>query len=143
MEFYYTFIIPNLSNIVRGRKNFIIEHIEQHFSDYVSSFWEHICREAVSGNKIFGKTWKEAHRWWGSIKTGNSVKQLEVDLIAESIDGTSIIVGECKWTNPELSSVLMKELKQKVELLPFCKNKEIFPILFLKISPKIIRKPMI
>lgn len=52
--------------------------------------------------------------------------------MAESEDGSSIIVEECKWTNSEIVAVLIKELKTKAKLLTFTKDKEIIPVLFLK-----------
>lgn len=136
MNFYYTFIIPNMSNIGRGRKNMVMESIQNKFQGYVSEFWEHLCREAVSGNQLFDNYWNEASRWWGSVKTDNGVIQMEIDLVAESIDGKSILLGECKWTNPEVAAGLIKELERKSSLLPWCNGKNIIPVLFLKHRPK-------
>lgn len=136
MNFYYTFIVPNLSNIGRGRKNLIIELINNHLGEYISGFWEYLCRESISGNKLFGKIWGEASRWWGSIKVNNVVKQLEFDLIAESMDGDSIMIGECKWTTPEIASVIINQLIEKAKLLPFATGKKLVPVLFLKSKPK-------
>ena len=61
---------------------------------------------------------------------------MEFDVVAESSDGTALLVGECKWTNPEVASELEKKLRSKAELLPFAKGKEIITVLFLKHPPK-------
>ena len=61
---------------------------------------------------------------------------MELDVVAGSLDGKSMLVGECKWTNPEISSVLIEELTAKISYLPFCKGKEVIPVLFLKNKPK-------
>ena len=105
-------------------------------NEYTSEFWEHLCREAVSGNEILGQVWGEARRWWGSVKTDDKIRQIEIDLIAQSADGKSIMIGECKWTNPEIAVNLAKDLKEKSLLLPFCNGKQILPVLFLKNKPK-------
>jgi hypothetical protein len=61
---------------------------------------------------------------------------LEIDVVAESIDGEALLVGECKWTNPEMASVLAKQLVEKSGLLPFAQNRKVIPVLFLKTPPK-------
>ncbi|MDE6668102.1 MAG: ATP-binding protein, partial [Muribaculaceae bacterium] len=94
MDFYYTFIVPNLSSIGRGRKSYIMDEIKSRFNEYVGRHWEHLCREAVSGNLLFGYRWDEASRWWGSVKTMLSgLKEMEFDVIAESRDGSALLVG--------------------------------------------------
>ncbi|MBD5358154.1 MAG: hypothetical protein HDR88_14365 [Bacteroides sp.] len=62
MDFYYTYIIPNMSSIGRGCRNFVMEEIEEDFSNYVSRHWEYLCRESVSGNRLYGYHWNEASR---------------------------------------------------------------------------------
>lgn len=142
MDFYYTFIIPNMSFIGRGRKHFVTELIETKFTEYVARHWEHLCREAVSGNALFGKIWDEAGRWWGTVplpeadKNGKKFREMKLDVVAESIDRKALLVGECKWTNPEIAGVLIEKLMSKAALLPMAQNKEIIPVLFLKEPPK-------
>lgn len=135
MDFYYTFILPNVSNIGRGRSEYVMEQIEKRFSLYVSMHWEHLCREAISGNKVSGVRWKEASRWWGAVSSGNSNIPMELDVLAMSEDGTKLLVGECKWTNSENAKILIDKLISKVSLLSFAKDKEIIPVLFLKHKP--------
>ena len=124
------------------RKHFVTELIETKFTAYVARHWEHLCREAVSGNALFGKIWDEAGRWWGTVplpeadKNGKKFREMELDVVAESIDRKALLVGECKWTNPEIAGVLIEKLMSKASLLPMAQNKEIIPVLFLKEPPK-------
>ncbi len=136
MDFYYTFIIPHLSGIGRGRCSYVVEEIKTSFNTYVANYWEHLCREAVSGNKLFGYYWGEASRWWGTIKTKEVHQSMEFDVMAQSTDGKALLIGECKWTNPEIASELLKKLLKKIANLPFAKDKVIIPVLFLKHLPK-------
>lgn len=138
MDFYYTFIMSNISSLARGRKNIVMEGIERNLAAYVSLHWEHLCREAVSGNIMFGHRWGEAARWWGAVpgEEKGSFREMEIDVMAESADGNALLVGECKWTNPEIASELQRKLLYKASLLPFAKNKEIVTVLFLKNAPK-------
>ena len=138
MSFYYTFIIPNMSSLARGRKQLVMDEIKYNFSEYVAQHWEHICREAVSGNKLFGHRWDEAARWWGTVPTKEKghFREMEFDVIAQSTDGKALLIGECKWTNPEIASEVQKKLREKVALLPIAQGKEVVPVLFLKNIPK-------
>lgn len=138
MDFYYTFIVPNMSSLARGRKNLVMEEIEAGFTGYVSQHWENLCREAVSGNRLYGHRWGEASRWWGTVPCEGKGKfrEMEFDVVAESNDGKALLVGECKWTNPEIASEMHARLMEKASLLPMARCKEIVPVLFLKNPPK-------
>ena len=140
LAFYYHFVVPNISFINLERRKPIELDLQAGLDDFVSAFWEKTCREAITGNEIYGNLFGKASRWWGSVKTENGIKHLELDVIAESLDHKSILVGECKWTNPEIVSVLIKELTLKISYLPFCKGKDIIPVLFLKNYPKDLDK---
>lgn len=136
MDFYYTFIIPNMSSIGRGRRSYVMEDIEDGFPGYVSRHWEYLCREAVSGNRLLGYRWGEASRWWGTVKTDDGMRAMKFDVMAESTDKKALLVGECKWTNPEMAVELHATLIEKARALPFAKNMDIIPVLFLKNRPK-------
>ncbi|MCH5222824.1 MAG: ATP-binding protein [Muribaculaceae bacterium] len=136
LAFYYRFVVPNISFVNLDRRKPIEIDLQSGLVNFVSSFWEKTCRDAVTGNELFGVLFGKASRWWGSVKTVQGIRQIEVDVVSESIDGKTILVGECKWTNPEIASVLIKELKEKINLLPFCKDKNVIPVLFLKNKPK-------
>lgn len=138
MDFYYSFIVPNMSSLARGRKKLVMEEIEAGFTGYVSQHWENLCREAVSGNRLYGYRWGEASRWWGTVpcEEKGKFREMEFDLVAESNDGNALIVGECKWTNPEIASEIYARLMEKVSCMPLACGKKIFPVLFLKEPPK-------
>ena len=132
MNFYFKFIIPNRSFIEIGRISPILENLDTHFSDSVGDYWEKLCRETVSGNKIDGITYGMARRWWGNV---SREERIELDVVAESLDKKYLLVGECKWTSGENSDLLLAELKEKADKLPFAKNHTIITKLFLKHPP--------
>lgn len=138
MDFYYTFIMPNMSSLAIGRKNIVMEEIESNLSCYISKHWENICRDVVSGNRLYGFRWGEASRWWGNVATSkkNSFQEMEFDVVAESTDGKALLIGECKWTNPEIASELHRKLQEKISRLPWAKNRKVVTVLFLKSQPK-------
>lgn len=136
LAFYFRFVVPNISFINLDRRKPIEIELKSGLDEFISSFWEKTCREAVTGNEIDGRLYGKALRWWGSVKTKEGFKQMELDVVARSLDGKSILIGECKWSNPEIASVLIKKLNEKISLLPFCEGKEVIPVLFLKERPK-------
>lgn len=137
MAFYYKFVVPNRSFIELGRRLPIEQALTAHFSEYVSMQWEKLCRDAVTGNLVNGVVYGQAKRWWGSVlNEDKKPEQVEFDVMAESLDKKSLLVGECKWTTQENGKQLTAELLRKANLLPFAKNYTIVPVLFLKNAPK-------
>lgn len=137
MAFYYQFVVPNRSFIELGRQLPVELALNSHFGEYVSMHWEKLCRESVTGNLINGVIYGKAKRWWGTVlNEENKPEQLEIDVIAESLDKRHLLVGECKWTTQENGKLLTAELLRKANLLPFAEKYTIIPVLFLKNTPK-------
>lgn len=133
ISFYYKYVIPNQSFIQLGRIFPVSKAWEEGKNQYVSMWWEKFCRDAVTGNIINGILYGKASRWWGNVITAEGLhRQIELDVVAESIDGTHLLVGECKWTNHSDATSLIESLYEKAKLLSFAKNKKIVPILFLR-----------
>ncbi len=133
MDYYFRFVVPNRSLIEIGRTDAVIEEVLQRFNSYVSWHWEILCRRAVSGQIVMGKRYGLASRWWGNISRD---EQLEIDVLALSADGKSLLVGECKWSEDENIERLLRVLSEKAAKLPFSQNKKIVPVLFLKSNKK-------
>ena len=137
MAFYYQFVVPNRSFIELGRRLPLEQALAAHFPEYVSMHWEKLCRDAVTGNMVNGIVYGKAKRWWGPVlNEDKKPEQIEIDVMAESLDKKYLLVGECKWTNLENGKQLTAELLRKANLLPFAKNYKILPVLFLKNAPK-------
>ena len=137
MAFYYQFVVPNRSFIELGRRLPIEQALAVHFSEYVSMHWEKLCRDAVTGNMVNGIFYGKAKRWWGPVlNERKEPEQIEIDVMAESLDKKYLLVGECKWTNQENGKQQTAELLRKANLLPFAKNYNILPVLILKNAPK-------
>ena len=132
VNFYFTFVVPNRSLIEIDKGNLVLERLRKSFPGYTSFWWEKICRQAVSGTEINGLTWGFARSWWGNVSRD---ERIEIDVVAESTDGKSLLIGECKWTENENAARLIYELEEKAQKLPFAKGKMIIPCLFLKTNP--------
>ena len=75
------------------------EIVKQHFPEFEGFCWERLCRQAVSGQVVGGEMFNVASRWWGNV---DKSERIEIDVVAESMDKKTLLVGECKWTNGEL-----------------------------------------
>lgn len=129
LNFYFHYVTPYRSQIEFGQQDKIKTIIDSSFSSYVSDMWEQLCRKAIPLMTIKGKTFSTAKRWWGNV---DRKKTIEIDVVAESDDGTSLLVGECKWTTGENAERLQADLMDKAEKLPFINGRKIIPVLFLK-----------
>ncbi len=138
MDFYYQFVVPNRSFIELGRRRPIEQALSVRFPAFVGRWWESLCRDAVTGNEFRGNCFARASRWWGSVLNAEGKPEaIELDVVAESIDKRTLLVGECKWTAPEDAARLAADLRRKAALLPAAKDHEVLPILFLRTAPAV------
>ena len=135
LSFYYKFVVPNRSFIELGRRAPIDLSIENGFPGHVGYWWERLCREAVTGNTINGVLYGEARRWWGKVRIDDKWEDVELDLVAESLDQKTVLIGECKWTTGENGRLLTKRLDKIASAFPFAQGKEVKTVLFTKVPP--------
>ena len=134
MNFYFRFVSPYRSLLELGRIDYVEKIINQNASNFEGLCWERLCRRAVTGREIDGEMFNVASRWWGNVSENERV---EIDVIAESMDKKTLLVGECKWTSSENSERLFSHLVEQAQKLPFVdKYSKIVPVLFLKEKPK-------
>lgn len=133
MNFYFSFIVPNKSRLEYGLIEQVWKEINGKFSQYVSEIWEELCRNAVPGMKIGGKTFNPAQRWWGN---GTNGRPMEIDVVSESTDKSTILIGEVKWIDNISIEKIRNELKAKIENAPFIQKRKVLQVLFLKRAPE-------
>ncbi|RLD85901.1 MAG: ATP-binding protein, partial [Bacteroidetes bacterium] len=132
MNFYFSFVVPNKSRLEFGLIEQVWKEIKGKFNQYVSEQWEELCRNAVPRLNIEGKSFNPAQRWWGNEMDR---KPMEIDVVAESTDKTSLLIGEAKWVNKISVSKIVDELKAKTKNLPFIYHQKPVYVLFLKQMP--------
>lgn len=128
LNFWFTFVAPDKSRIDLGLASQAIRDINRKMPGYVSSAWEELCRQAVPF--LFpDENINPAMRWWGRGRDGSPI---EIDVVAESSDKKTLVIGEAKWgekTDPETEAEI---LQRKIHNLPFVKSQKIIPVLFIK-----------
>ncbi len=99
--FWYRFVLPNRSVLARGLTEEVFAELEPRLAAHQAEVWESLARLSTAALRLGGIAWKPAQRWWGRTPAG---APCEIDLVAESFDGSALLIGEAKWrarTNPE------------------------------------------
>lgn len=129
LRYWFRFVEPNRSRLEARQLAAVEREIAGRFAHHTGEVWEELARASVPRLDCFGRTWGPASRWWGP---GLDRQPLEVDLVAESETGESILVGEVKWAAIQDVPRALKELERKTERLPFVAGREVFQALWLK-----------
>jgi hypothetical protein len=88
----------------------------------VGAIWEQLARLSTAMIPIDGVLWKPANRFWGNASDGN---QVEIDVIAESFDGTRILIGEAKWQIKVDVEAEFKRLERLAPLISIIQGRKI------------------
>ena len=136
LSFHFRFVAPMRSFIELERYAPVDAILNDQLSSHIGGWWEKICRDAVTGNMIDGVIYGEARRWWGSILIDGKPQDVELDVVAESIDKKNVLIGECKWTVSENARQMTSRLKNIAEHLHFTQDKKVVIKLFLKNTPE-------
>jgi len=129
MNFYFSFVAPNLSRLELDMKDVVMKSIRSSFAQYFAAEWENLCRLSVPFKPVKGIEFDVCHRWWGN---DNSGEPMEFDLVSRSLDKKYLLVGECKWSKVKNPDSLLNQLVNKASKLPGVKGKKIIPVLFVK-----------
>jgi AAA+ ATPase superfamily predicted ATPase len=129
LRFWFRYVDVNRSRLGAGQVTAVEEEIGERLGHHVGEVWEELARTSVPLLRPGGKTWGAAGRWWGP---GLDRQPLEVDLVAQSIDGGSVLVGEVKWAAPRDVERLLAQLEDKARRLPIAAGRETVLALWLK-----------
>lgn len=133
LGFWFRFVEPNRSRLEARQLQAVERDIATDLRHHVAGVWERLARRSVPMMEVQGETWGVASRWWGP---GTDRRPLEVDLVAESAGGDRLLVGEVKWAAPSDVGRLEHELISKAERLPFVKDREVVPTMWLAAAPE-------
>lgn len=122
LHFWYSFALPNYSDPYYLSTDEERQAIQAPFGVLLGAAWEQMVREGLQRHPLPGVPgrWRKVARWWG---TGLDRQPMEVDVVAESIDGKTLLVGEAKLTLTRAEVRRMLEMLQtKVGKLPFVRD---------------------
>lgn len=129
LQFWYRIVLPNQSLLEQDLIDEVYADSKQKLAMQTAEIWEELARLSVSRLEIGGQRWKPASRWWGKGQAG---KQMEIDVVAESMDGSSILFGEARWEQKTNVTQVIEKLsdhadnfpqigKRKIVLAAWCK----------------------
>ncbi|MEI7436825.1 MAG: ATP-binding protein [bacterium] len=128
--FHFRFLQPNKSQLEVGGVSAVAAIVRKQLSLHVSGVWEELARASVPRSRIGGYEWGPARRWWG---TGNDGSPMEVDVAAEALDGSAVMVGEAKWND---AAVHIGEARARLAAVaknaPWARGRIVVPVLWVK-----------
>lgn len=119
LRFWYSFVLPNYSDAHYLSTASEVESVQGMFQVFLGQAWEGLIRDEIQKKPLPGmdKRFRNAARWWG---TGLDRKPMEIDVVAESVDCTTLLVGEVKLSLAESDvGCVLAELEDKARRLPF------------------------
>lgn len=122
LRFWYSFVLPHYSDPYFLSTREEIDVLRPSFDVYLGQAWEEIVREMLMRKSVpgVGGRWRKVSRWWGS---GLNREPMEIDVLAESVDGKTLLAGEVKLSLAKREAEhAQAELEAKVRQLPFVRN---------------------
>lgn len=129
MDFHFRFVRPARSQLSAGMVDEVWKTIAAAFPIYVGTVWEQMARESVPQLELGGLRWKPASRWWGP---GTDRAPIEIDVVAESVDGSAVLVGEAKWSRKVDVARVAGELLARAARLPFLRSRKVVAALWVR-----------
>ena len=128
VAFWFRFVQPARTLLHRDLLEPVEARLAVAFPQHCAGAWEVLARESVPRLPIGGTAWGPASRWWGGGLHG----PLEFDVVAESLDGESVLIGEAKWaTRPDVAR-WRSELCARAASAPFVRGRRVVCALWLK-----------
>lgn len=93
LRLWFGFVSPNRSVAEARQLRLLDSRLTRFLPRHLGGVWEDLARRAVSRMRIAGEEWGVGGRWWGP---GTDGAPLEIDVVAESHDGSTLLVGEAK-----------------------------------------------
>ncbi len=123
IRFYYQFMLPYKSLLELGRTDAVLQQVMNRQDTHTAAIWEELARESVPSLQIGGQQWNTASRWWGQDENR---RPLELDVVAESLDRGSLLLGEVKWgCKPAELAREAARLERLAKALPFTGGRKI------------------
>jgi hypothetical protein len=131
--FWFRFVHPNIERIERGEGDLVLQtDIQPQFAQYIGKPFESIAEDLFlefNREGLLPFRFDTIGSWWD--------KGEEIDLVAFSKEGSSILFCECKWQDAVNAEKLLKKLKEKAAGVPWMDTtrKEYYCIIARTFSP--------
>lgn len=117
--FWYRFVRPNLSSIIRGTGEMVYERmVKSHISDFMGPIFEEICHQYLFLPQVYTSIpfpIGNLGRWWGN----NPRKKCQEEIDLMSVYDNHAFFGECKWKNSLVGTDVIHTLQERGTLFPY------------------------
>jgi len=127
--FWYRIVLPNHSLLERDLVDAVYAESKNKFKAQTAEIWEEMARKSTAYLNIANIRWKPAQRWWGHGRDG---KNMEIDIIAESLDNKFLLFGEVKWEEKTNIEATISKLKKNAANFPVQIDKKIITAVWCK-----------
>ena len=127
--FWYRIVLPNHSLLERDLIDAVYVESQNRFKAQTAEIWEEMARKSTAHLNIANIRWNPAQRWWGHGRDG---KNMEIDVVAESLDHKFLLFGEVKWEEKTNIKATISKLKKTVANFPKQTEKEIVMAVWCK-----------
>jgi len=142
--FWYRIVLPNHSLLEQDLLDAVYAESQNNFKAQIAEIWEEMARKSTAHLNIANIRWKPGQRWWGHGRDG---KNMEIDIIAESLNNKFLLFGEVKWEKKTNIKATISKLKKSIANFPkqidkktimavWCKNNKIKNEEYWIISPE-------
>lgn len=115
LQFWFRFVLPNLSYLETGRTAAVEKRIREHFIDgHVAYVYEDVCRERLWGladSGELGFVLERVGRWWSGSD--------EIDVVGLSASEGRAVWGECKFWKDPVGANVLRALEEKAARVPW------------------------
>jgi hypothetical protein len=127
--FWYRVVLPNHSLLEQDLIDAVYAESQNNFKAQTAEIWEEMARKSTAHLNIANIRWKPGQRWWGNGRDG---KNMEIDIIAESLNNEFLLFGEVKWEEKTNIKATISKLKKTVANFPKQTEKEIVMAVWCK-----------
>lgn len=117
--FWYRFVRPNLSSIMRGTGEMVYEKmVKPQISDFMGHIFEEICQQYLFLPQVYTVLpfpIGNLGRWWGN----NPRKKCQEEIDLMSVCENQVFLGECKWKNSLVGMDVLRTLQERGSLFPY------------------------
>lgn len=115
LQFWFRFVLPNLSYLETGRTAAVEKRIREHFIDgHVAYVYEDVCRERLwdlADSGELGFVPEHVGRWWSGSD--------EIDVVGLSASEGRAVWGECKFWKDPVGANVLRALEEKAARVPW------------------------
>lgn len=129
LAFWYRYVFPVRAEIERGNGDVYRHFALTDLPDFIGPVFEEITLQYLRRLNAQGKlpfVAKSFGKWWGKDRKGNVQ---ELDVVACSVTGKELLIGECKWRNQVKPASIAGVLKERAA---YFEAYQIHPYLFTK-----------